>query len=80
MRKISAKMVPRILTDDQKQHRLRISSDLLHDAEVCEKAITSKESWSGNKRPEHAVEMELTSVEKKMHLSLPCLCVSSITR
>jgi hypothetical protein len=34
MRKMSAKMVPRIFTHDQKQRRLRISSDLLRIAEM----------------------------------------------
>jgi hypothetical protein len=33
MRKISAKMVPRILTNDQKR-QIHISSDLLHNAEI----------------------------------------------
>jgi hypothetical protein len=42
MRKISAKMVPRILIDDQK-HRLYISSDLLHNAEMSDSVITSEE-------------------------------------
>jgi hypothetical protein len=30
MRKVSAKMVPRILSDDQKQWRLDVCSDLSH--------------------------------------------------
>ena len=34
MRTISAQTVPRILTHDQKQRRLHISSDLLHNAEM----------------------------------------------
>jgi hypothetical protein len=40
MRKMSAKMVPRILTDDQKQRRFHISSDLLHNAEMSDRVIT----------------------------------------
>jgi len=40
MRKLSAKMVPRILTHDQKQRRLHISSDLLRNAEMCDRVIT----------------------------------------
>jgi len=34
MRKFSAKMVARILTHDQEQRRLHISSDLLRNAEI----------------------------------------------
>jgi hypothetical protein len=30
MRKVSAKMVPRILSDDQEQRRLEVCSDLSH--------------------------------------------------
>jgi hypothetical protein len=30
MRKVSAKMVPRILSDDQKQQQLDVCSDLSH--------------------------------------------------
>jgi hypothetical protein len=45
MRKISTKMVPRILTDDQKQRRLYISSHLLYNAEMFDGVITSDETW-----------------------------------
>jgi hypothetical protein len=44
IRKIFAKMVPRILTDDQKR-RLHISYDFLHNAEMFDRVITSDESW-----------------------------------
>ena len=43
MRKISTKMVPRILTHDQKQLRLHISSDLLRNAEMFDRVITGDE-------------------------------------
>ena len=43
MRKISTKMVPRILTHDQKQRWLHISSDLLHNAEMFYRVITGDE-------------------------------------
>jgi len=46
MRKISAKMVPRILTYDQKQRRFHISSDLLCNAEMFDRVITGDETWS----------------------------------
>jgi len=45
MRKISTKMVPRILTHDQKQHRLRISSNHLRNAEMFDRIITGDEMW-----------------------------------
>ena len=45
MRKISAKMVPRILTYDQKQCQLHISSDLLRNAEMFDRVITNDEMW-----------------------------------
>ena len=44
-RKFSAKMVPRILTHDQKQRQLHISSDLLCNAEMFDRVITSDETW-----------------------------------
>jgi hypothetical protein len=44
-RKISAKMVPRILTHVQKQRRLHISSDLLCNAEMFDNIITGDETW-----------------------------------
>jgi len=40
MRKFSAKVAPRILTHDQKQHRLHSSSDLLCNAEMFDRVIT----------------------------------------
>ena len=45
MRNISAKMVPRILTHDQKQRRLHISADLLRNAEIFDRVITGDETW-----------------------------------
>ena len=51
MRKISAKMVPRILTHDQK-HQLHISSDLLCNAEMFNRVITGDEMWCFQYDPE----------------------------
>ena len=51
MRKISAKMVPQILTHDQKC-RLHISSDLLHTAEMFDGVITTDETWCFQYDPE----------------------------
>jgi len=45
LRKFSAKMVPRILTHDQKKHRLHISSDLLRKAEMFDRVITGDGTW-----------------------------------
>jgi hypothetical protein len=44
MRKVSAKIVPQILTDDQKQRRLHISSELSHNAEMFDGFITGDET------------------------------------
>jgi hypothetical protein len=38
-------MVLRILTDDQKQRRLPILSDLLRNAEMFDRVITGDETW-----------------------------------
>ena len=38
-------MVPRILTHDQKQRRLQISSDILRNAEMFDRVITGDETW-----------------------------------
>jgi len=45
MRKYSAKMVPQILTNDKKQRRLYISSDLLRNAEMLDTVTTGGETW-----------------------------------
>ena len=45
IRNISAKMVPRILTHGQKRRRLHISSDILRNAEMFDRVITSGETW-----------------------------------
>jgi hypothetical protein len=45
LRKISTKMMPQILTHDQKQHRLHISSDYLRNAEMFDRVITGDETW-----------------------------------
>jgi hypothetical protein len=56
MSQITAKMVPRILTDDQKQRRFHISSDLLYNADMFDRVITSDETWCFQYHPkENAV-------------------------
>jgi hypothetical protein len=52
MRKISAKMVPRILTRGEKQRRLHISSGLLRNAEIFNRATAGDESWCFQYDPE----------------------------
>jgi len=52
MRTFSAKMVPRILTHDQKQRRIHISSDLLRNAEMFDRVITGDETWCFQYDPE----------------------------
>jgi len=52
MRKISAKMVPRILTHDQKQRRLQISSDILRNAEMFDRVNTGDKTWCFQYDPE----------------------------
>ena len=52
VKKISAKMVPRISTHDQKQHNLHISSDLLGNTQMFDNVITGDETWFFQYDPE----------------------------
>jgi len=52
MIKISTNLVLRILTHDQKQRRLHISSDLLRNAETFDRVITGEETWCFQYDPE----------------------------
>ena len=75
MRKISAKMVPRILTHDQKQCLLHISSGLLRNAEMFDRVITGYEKWyfqydPETKRQSMQWKTEFTSAEKNTHVSV----------
>jgi hypothetical protein len=49
MRPIAAKFVPRLLTDDQKQHRLEVCMELKEqvrsDPDFLSKVVTGDESW-----------------------------------
>jgi hypothetical protein len=49
MRRIAAKFVPRLLTDDQKQHRLVVCMELKeqvrNDPDFLSKVVTGDESW-----------------------------------
>jgi len=52
IRKISVKMVPLILTHDQKRLRLHISSGLLRNAEMFDTVITCDKTWCFQYEPE----------------------------
>jgi hypothetical protein len=75
MRILSANMVPRILTHDQKQRRLHISSELLRIAEKFCRVITGDETWCFQYDPETKGEgtkweREFTKKEKSTHVSV----------
>jgi hypothetical protein len=90
MRKISAKVVPRILTHGQKQRQLHILSDLLRNAQVFDRVIAGDETWFFQYDPETKRQGKQWKTQnspwpKKKHACLgrrsrPCFCVSSITR
>jgi len=72
-------MVSRILTHDQKQCRLRISSDLLRNAEMFDRVITGDETWCFQYDPEtkrHCKQWktEFTSAEKSTHVKTMFVC------
>ena len=56
MRKVCAKLVPKVLTDDQKQNRILISRDLLgrveNEPDFMQRIITGDESWVFEYDPE----------------------------
>jgi len=87
MRKISAKMVPRILTHDQKQRQLHISSDLLRNDEMFDRVITGDETWCSQYDPEtkrQSMQWKTQNSPRpktaRMSRLRPCFCVSLITR
>ena len=49
MRKVCAKMVPKLLTDDHKEHRVKVCRDILEkideEPEFLGKVITGDETW-----------------------------------
>ena len=49
MRKVCAKMVPRLLNDDQKDRRVQVCQDILErletDPYLLRRVITGNESW-----------------------------------
>ena len=70
MRKISAKMVPRILTHVQKQRRLHISSDLLRNAEMFDRVITGDETWCIQYDPETKRKSMRCTSHRTQHTSV----------
>ena len=82
MRKISTKMVSRILTHDQKKRRLHISSDLLRNAETFDRVVTGDETWCFQYNPETKRQSMQWKTEnsprpKKARMSWSHACVSS---
>jgi hypothetical protein len=68
-------MVPQILTVDQKQCRLHISFDLLHNTEMFDSIIASDETWCfqyelETKRKSMQWQTEFTLAEKSTHVLL----------
>lgn len=49
MRRVSAKFIPKLLSDEQKEHRLQVSQELLNlaenDPDLLNRVITGDESW-----------------------------------
>lgn len=56
MRRIAAKFVTRLLTDDQKQHRLEVSMELkeqvINDSRFLSQVVTGGDSWICGYEPE----------------------------
>jgi hypothetical protein len=68
-------MVPRILSHDQKQWLLHISSDLLRNAEMFDRVITGDETWCfqydpGTKRQSMQWKTEFTPAKKKKKIRM----------
>jgi hypothetical protein len=73
MRKFYAKMVPRILTRGQKQRRLRISPDVLCNAEMFDRVITGDKTWcfqyDPEKKRQNACKTQKSPQQKKARMS-----------
>ena len=56
MRRVSAKFIPKLLSDEQKQHRLQVAQELINrsenDADMLNRVITGDESWVYGYDPE----------------------------
>ena len=89
MKKISTKMVPRILTHDQKQRRLHIylifyamQRCLIGSLLVMKHGVFNM-NWKQNDGAcsgKHRIHLGWKKHARLGHRSRPCLCVSSITR
>ena len=81
MRKICAKLVPKVLTDDQKQRRMSACEDLLQRVEedpgFLDNVITGDESWfflirPGNKASKFQMaHCSITSSKKRLEWANP---------
>jgi len=78
MRKISTKMVPRILTHDQKQRRLHNSSDLLCNAEMFDRVSTSDVMWCFQYDPETKQQSMQCKTQNSPQLKKACVSVSQV--
>ena len=56
MRRVSAKFIPKLLSDKQKQHRLQVAQEMINrnenDPDLLNRAITGDESWVYGYDPE----------------------------
>jgi len=89
MRKFSAKMVPRILTHDQKQRQLHSSSDLyamqrglIRSLPVMKRGVFNMTQKQNDRARsgKHRIHLGRKKHACFGYRSRPCLCVSLITR
>jgi len=78
MRKISTKMVPRILTHDQKERRLHISSDLLRNAETFDTVTSGDETWCFQYDPETKQQSMQWKTQNSPRLKKACMSWSQV--
>ena len=56
MRQVSAKFIPKLLSDEQKQHRLQVAQEMINrsknDPDLLNRVITGDESWVYGYDPE----------------------------
>jgi septation ring formation regulator EzrA len=70
MRKVCAKLVPKVLTDDQKNHRVTVATELLERLEIepnfLDCVVTGDETWCFEYDPE-TKRQRLTAVHCGVH-------------
>ena len=77
MRKVCTKIVPKLLSDDQKQRRVRVCEDMLErigaDPDFLGRIITGDESWvlPGNQEVEPIVDdPKFTTTQESAHVKV----------